>query len=96
MCSHWTGDAENAFYSSEKIDRCRNLTTPEYQWTSNKGLAAKINNSSYYVLGVDVGRFQCTTEVCVFKVVPQSNSAATKSLVNIYTYSAEHFGEQAI
>ena len=48
------------------------------------------------MLGVDVGRFDCTTEICVFKVTPQPNGAALKSLVNIYTYSAEHFEQQAI
>ena len=47
--------------------------------------------NAYYVLGVDVGRFKCTTEVCVFKVTPQSQGVATKSLVNIYTMQDEHF-----
>ena len=48
------------------------------------------------MLGVDVGRFKCTTEVCVFKVSPQVQGSALKSLVNIYTYEAEDFEMQAI
>ena len=48
------------------------------------------------MLGVDVGRFKCTTEVCVFKVSPQVQGAALKSLVNIFTYEAEDFETQAI
>lgn len=32
----------------------------------------------------------------VFKVTPQPQGASLKSLVNIYTYEAEHFEEQAI
>ena len=48
------------------------------------------------MLGVDVGRFKCTTEVCVFKITPQVQGAALKSLVNIYTYEAEDFEAQAI
>ena len=34
--------------------------------------------------------------MCVFKVTPQSNGAAIKSLVNIYTFADEHFEDQAI
>lgn len=45
---------------------------------------------------MDVGRFKCTTEVMVFKVIPQPIGPYLKSLVNIYTYEAEHFEEQAI
>jgi hypothetical protein len=48
------------------------------------------------VLGVDVGRFKCTTEVCIFKVTPQVQGAALKTLVNLYSYEAEDFEIQAI
>ena len=89
-CSKWTGDAENAFYSSEKFDKYRVLNQPEYEWSGRS------SRSAYYVLGVDVGRIGCTTEVCVFKVTPQPQGAALKSLVNIYTYEAEDFETQSI
>ena len=88
--SMWSGDAENAFYSAENFDKHRVLLQPENEFS------ARSSHSAYYVLGVDVGRFDCTTEICVFKVTPQPNGAALKSLVNIYTYSAEHFEQQAI
>lgn len=58
--------------------------------------AQKVGQGNYYVLGVDVGRVGCTTEVCVFKVVPNVNSDAFKSLVNIYSLEAEHFEDQAV
>lgn len=45
---------------------------------------------------MDVGRIDCTTEVCIFKVTPQVQGTALKTLVNIYTYDAEDFEEQAI
>ena len=89
-CSKWTGDAENAFYSSEKFDKYRVLNQPEYEWSGRS------SKSAYYVLGVDVGRIGCTTEVCVFKVTPQRKGAALKNLVNIYTYEAEDFETQSI
>lgn len=37
-----------------------------------------------------------TTEAIVFKVTPQPQGTALKSVVNIYTYDAEHFENQAI
>lgn len=88
--SKWSGDAENAFYSSEKFDRYRVLSQPEYEYSGRS------SKSAYYVIGVDVGRIGCTTEACIFKVTPQPQGAALKSLVNIYTYEAEHFETQAI
>lgn len=88
--SIWSGDAENAFYSSQKFDEHRILNQPEYEYSGRS------SKSAYYVLGVDVGRFECTTEVCVFKVTPQPQGSSLKSLVNLYTFDAEHFEEQAI
>ena len=89
-CSIWSGDAENAFYSSQKFDKHRVLLQPEYEYSG------RTSKNGYYVLGVDVGRFGCTTEVCVFKVTPQPQGSSIKSLVNIYTYDAQHFEDQAI
>lgn len=88
--SIWSGDAENAYFSSDTFDKYRRLLQPEYEYS------ARSSKNAYYVLGIDVGRFNCTTEVCVFKVTPQVQGAALKSLVNIYTYEAEDFQEQAI
>lgn len=88
--SEWSGDAENAFFSSEKFDRHRVLLQPEYEFSGRS------SKSAYYVLGVDVGRKGCTTEVCIFKVTPQAQGAALKTLVNIYSWDEEHFENQAI
>ena len=88
--SEWSGDAENAFFSAEKFDKHRVLLQPEYEWSGRS------SKNAYYVLGVDVGRLNCTTEVCVFKVTPQVQGASLKTLVNIFTYDAEDFEIQAI
>ncbi len=88
--SEWSGDAENAFFSAEKFDKHRQLLQPEYEFSGRS------SKSAYYVLGVDVGRFKCTTEVCIFKVTPQVQGAALKTLVNLYSYEAEDFEQQAI
>ena len=88
--SIWSGDAESAYFSSEVFDKHRQLLQPEYE---HSGRSSK---NAYYMLGIDVGRIGCTTEVCVFKVTPQPQGAAIKSLVNIYTMNAEDFEQQAI
>ena len=81
--SEWSGDVENAYFSAERFDKHRQLLQPEYEAS---GRAAK---NAYYVLGVDVGRKGCTTEVCVFKVTPQVQGTSLKSLVNIYSYDED-------
>jgi hypothetical protein len=48
------------------------------------------------VVSVDVGRRGCDSVATVIKVVPQAMGESYKSLVNIYTFSDEHFEDQAI
>lgn len=88
--SIWSGDAENAFFSSEIFDKNRILQQPEYEYSGRS------SKTAYYVLGIDVGRKGCTSEVCVFKVTPQAQGSAIKTLVNLYTWDEQHFGMQAI
>ena len=88
--SIWSGDVENAFFSSEKFDKYRVLLQPQYEYSGRS------SKNAYYVFGVDVGRVGCTTEICVFKVTPQAQGSAFKTLVNIYTYEAQHFETQCI
>lgn len=88
--SIWSGDAQNAFFSGDKFDKHRTLLQPQYEYSGRS------SRTAYYVIGVDVGRIKCTTEACVFKVTPQPQGTALKSLVNLYTYEAEDFEEQSI
>lgn len=88
--SHWSGTVEDAFFNGEHFDRNRMLKQAEYEYSGRS------SKSSYYILAVDVGRKGCDTVVCVFKVTPQPQGVALKSLVNIYTLTDEHFEDQAI
>ena len=88
--SKWAGSVEDAFFSSEVFDRNRILNQPEYE------ASGRSSKQAYYVLSADVGRKGCDTVVCVFKVTPQPQGAAIKTLVNIYTLTDEHFEDQAI
>ncbi len=88
--SLWSGTVEDAFFNGDVFDRNRKLLQPEYEHSGRSSAQA------YYVLSVDVGRKKCQTVVCVFKVTPQAQGPAIKSLVNIYTMEDEHFEDQAI
>ena len=88
--SKWSGNVENSFFSADMFDRNRKLLQPEYEASGRTG------KTSYYVLSADVGRRGCDTVVCVFKVIPQAQGAALKTLVNIYTINDAHFEDQAI
>ena len=88
--SKWSGTVEDAFFNAEIYDRSRLLNQPEYEAS---GWSSKL---AHFVLAVDVGRKGCDSVVCVFKVTPQTQGAAIKTLVNIYTLTDEHFEDQAI
>lgn len=88
--SKWSGTVEDAFFNGEFFDRNRKIQKPEYEHSG------KSSAQSYYILSVDVGRKGCDSVICVFKVTPQAQGPAIKSLVNIYTMSDEHFEDQAI
>ena len=89
-CSVWSGDAENAYFSSEVFEKHRQLLQPEYEYSGRS------SKTAYYVLGIDVGRKGCTSEVMIIKVTPQVQGAAIKTLVNLYSFDEEHFEDQAI
>lgn len=89
-CSVWSGDAENAYFSSDIFEKHRQLLQPEYEYSGRS------SKTAYYVLGIDVGRKGCTSEVMIIKVTPQVQGAAIKTLVNLYSFEEEHFEDQAI
>lgn len=89
--SEWSGDAESAYFSGERFDKCRVLTAPEYENTLKK-----TDKNTYYIIGVDVGRRGCTSEATVIKVTQNAKGTANKSIVNIFSWDEEHFEKQAI
>ena len=88
--SKWTGDIESAFFSSDRFDKQRKINMPEWKYSN------KTSKDGYYVMGVDVGRFGCTTEVVIIKVTPGAGDIPRKRIVNIYSFDEEHFGLQAL
>lgn len=88
--SKWAGSVENAFFRADVFNRNRILNQPEYEFS---GRSAK---SAYYIISVDVGRKGCDSVATVIKVTPQSMERDLKSVVNIYTFTDEHFEDQCI
>jgi len=88
--SVWSGDSENAYFSMDAFEKCRTLNQCEHEYS---GRSAK---NAYYVIGVDVGRKGCNSEAVVIKVTPQVQGDSLKSVVAIYSLTAEHFELQAI
>lgn len=88
--SRWSGTVEDAFFNGDAFDRSRQLETAETEYSGRSSI------QSYYVVSVDVGRRGCDSVATVIKVVPQAMGESYKSLVNIKTFSDEHFEDQAI
>jgi len=88
--SIWSGAAEDAFFNIEQFNKHRILLQAEYDYSRRSA------KNAYYVLSVDVGRKGCETVMCVWKVTPQPQGLAIKSLVNIFTVTDDHFEDQAI
>lgn len=88
--SRWSGTVEDAFFNGEAFDRSRQIHQAEDEYSGRS------TQSSYYVVSVDVGRRGCDSVATVIKVTPQVYGEAFKSLVNIYSFSDEHFEDQAI
>lgn len=88
--SIWAGSVEGAFFDPERFDKCRDIQLAENE------ASKRTSDRGYYLLGVDVGRVGCTTEVVVMKVTPAPTGVPQKQVVNIFSYDAEHFGSQSI
>lgn len=88
--SIWAGTVQDAFFDGDAFDHCRKIQLPEYEHSGRSSARA------YYVIGYDVGRKGCASIATVFKVTPQSQGPAVKSLVCIYELMNAHFEDQAI
>ena len=88
--SIWSGSTEGAFFNVDVFDRNRVLKQPEYE------ASGRSNKQAYYILSVDVGRKSDNTVICVFKVSPQPQGAAIKTLVNLFVFEDMHLEDQAI
>ena len=89
--SIWSGTLDGAFFDMNKFDKHRviNLARTGYNKVQNK--------DTFYVMGVDVGRLNCPTEIVIIESSPARTTGVNdKKIVNIFTLSESHFEYQAI
>lgn len=64
--SIWTGGSKESWFDSDQLEKRRTLLKCERKSTVKK------DDDSFYVIGVDVARYQANTAIVVIKVVPNS------------------------
>lgn len=91
MESIWSGTLDGAFFDINKFDKHRVLNLAKTCYDKGQ------NKSTEYIMGVDVGRLNCPTEVVIIESSPSRTTGVNdKKIVNIYTLDAVHFEKQAI
>lgn len=90
--SKWGGTFEGAFFDPVIFDKYRTIKIHEDKRSE------RVTDYAFYVMGIDVGRIKCSTEVCVIKCVknPNSRDVPIKKVVNLYSFDEEHYRLQAI
>lgn len=90
--SVWTGSSENSLVQLKDLERCRVLTSAEFN---------SVKGDHKYIISVDVARSErkntATTAIAIFKLMPRGNGQYFKHLVNVHTYKGNmHFQDQSI
>ena len=67
--SIWTGNNSEAWLDSRMLNKRRTLLKCERKAQENPA-----NKKTFYMIGVDVGRYNANTAITVAKVLPQQNS----------------------
>lgn len=66
--SIWTGNSKDSWFNSSTLEKHRTLLKVERKNMVQKG------SEAFYVIGVDVARYQANTAITVVKVLPNSTS----------------------
>ena len=86
--SVWSGGSEDSYYSYDQIGKCRTLLRPEF--TPEKNFT-----KGFYILAVDVARFQNDqTVIMTLKVYTEGERYKTH-VVNMKILQGKHFKEQS-
>lgn len=90
---HFTGSVEDSWLDYDKLTKYRRLINPELV---NK---IKPDEDAFYLISVDVGRFQCQTVATIFKVYRKQDYFVYR-VVNIVVIgvgkTVHHFDEQSL
>lgn len=83
MLSLWSGSSDESWFDFDKLQRYRKIKNPETHANFRPGV------NQFYLLSVDVGRFNDQTVVCVFRVNILSSGKYVSTLVNLFVLGRE-------
>lgn len=87
--SIWTGNSEGAWLNSSRLERRRTLLRCERE---NK---LEYGSSSFYCIGIDVGRYSANTAIMVIKVYPRANDFKKNVIYTEVIHGENYITEQA-
>ena len=88
--SIWTGNADEAWLNSKRLNKKRTLLNCERKAQENPR-----NKNTYYIVSVDVARYSANTAVMVIKVLPEENSYRKHVVYTEVIHGANYITEQA-
>lgn len=88
--SIWTGNSEDAWLDSRRLNKHRSLLKCERQFYINDNC-----KDAYYVIGCDVGRYSANTAIMVIKVLPGAQRFRKNVVYTEVINGANYITEQA-
>lgn len=88
--SVWTGVSSDSWINTEKMERFRTIIN--YDKKAKPNVAA---NGGFYLISIDVGRYEANSVICVHRVQPKENFFL-KKLVYIEVMNNMRFAQQAV
>lgn len=88
--SIWSGNNKEAWLDSKKLNKRRTLLKCERKAQQNNS-----NSNTFYLIGVDVARYQANTAVMVFKVTPRPDLFKKNLVYTEVIHGANYITEQA-
>ena len=88
--SVWTGNNKDAWLNSKKLNNRRTLLKCERKAQQNPS-----NPETFYVIGVDVGRYSANTAITVMKVLPQADGFKKNLVYTEVIHGANYITDQA-
>jgi hypothetical protein len=89
--SVWTGSSSDNLVSEEKLNKCRTVTTPEWEHCGQEDVE--------YALAYDVSRAEgienALSCLVVIKMIPRGDGTFMKNIVNVFSHVGEHSQLQA-
>ncbi len=88
--SIWTGQSKDSWFSNKQLIAHRKLLKCERKAQKNIS-----NPDTFYIVGVDVARYDVNSAITVFKVLPSKEGPWKKKLIYIETIHGENLIDQA-